>query len=113
MKINIWALIAVAAIGVARTSAEPATTLRELIDESIGWYEILPNAASTDGMKPVVALRWPNSIRGSSDGATVVWVAKGRPEAVAAIYPWEGLFIHEFDSLSRGQIVAKRDDEIV
>ncbi len=89
------------------------TNLRKLIDESIHWYQLLPSEGSTDSMKPLVIMRWPNNIRGSGDGATVVWVANGRPEAVAAIYPWKDLFCHEFDSLSRGTIVAKHKKQIV
>jgi hypothetical protein len=110
MKINVSTLLAVVLVSAAAT-AEPPTKLRKLIDDSIGWFELLPSEESTEPMQPVVALLWDNNTRDSASGATVVWVAKGRPEAVVAIYPWRGLFCHEFDSLSRGTIVAKRDEK--
>lgn len=88
------------------------TPLRKLIDESVNWYQLRKSGEEVP-MKPVIAMRWPNNTRGSADGATVIWVADGRPEAVCAIYPWQDLFEHQFDSLSRGTVVAERDDEIV
>ncbi len=87
--------------------------LRELINESIGWYQVRRSADTDVAMKPLVIMRWPNSIRGSADGATVIWTHRGRPEAVAAIYPWEDKFVLEFDSMSRGKFVMTRDDKVV
>ena len=58
-------------------------------------------------------MRWVNNTRGSEDGLTVLYLADGRPEAVCGIYPWEKNLIHEFDSLSRGKPIAKRDGEVV
>ena len=40
----------------------------------------------------------------------VLWVNKGRPEASASIYPWEGNLTHDFASLSRGAKLVARDD---
>lgn len=113
MKIDVRLMLIVVLLTVTAIADEPPTKLRQLIDNSIGWYELFPIEQNTEPMQPVVALRWPNNTRGSTDGASVIWIAEGRPEAVAAIYPWNELFIHEFDSLSRGKIVAKRDGEIV
>lgn len=102
------------ASGPAEKVSPQQTKLRQLIDESVHWYKLLPSLESTESMKAITIMRWPNNTRESSDGATVVWVAAGRPEAVAAIYPYHGkLFVHEFDSLSRGTIVGKRDDQVV
>jgi hypothetical protein len=58
-------------------------------------------------------LRWTNPVRGASDGCLFLWTSAGRPEAIASFYPsfggdgrgWD----HEFQSLSRGQLVAERD----
>lgn len=110
-------ILIVAASSIASAEDKPGsrenTPLRKLINESIGWLE-LRKADEETPMKPQVIMRWPNSSRGSADGATVIWTHLGRPEAVAAIYPWEGkAFVQEFDSMSRGKIVATRDDEIV
>ncbi|MBC8354334.1 MAG: hypothetical protein H8E66_20255 [Planctomycetes bacterium] len=114
MNFNVTTLAVVMLLSGAASAAEPVVTaLREAIDKSIDWYQLFPSENDTKPMKPIVALRWPNNIRGSTDGATVVWVDKGRAEAVVAIYPWEELFIHEFDSLSRGTLVARSDEEVV
>jgi hypothetical protein len=92
----------------------PVNSLRKLIDESVHWYQLRKSSDHTTVLKPIVVMRWPNSLRGSADGATVIWIGDGRPEVVGAIYPWEGkLFVHEFDSLSRGKIEATSDDELV
>ena len=93
---------------------DPQLELRRLIDESIGWIDVLPNVdGGIEPLKPVMAMRWPNAVRGSTDGATVLWVSEiGRPEAATAIFSWGGLFVHEFDSLSRSKIVAKLDGEV-
>jgi hypothetical protein len=113
MKIDATPLIFVALFGVTASCDEPPTKLRMLIDASVDWYEVFRSEDSTESMKPVMALRWPNTIRGSTDGATVFWLADGRPEAVVAMFSFGGNFVHEFDSLSRGTIVAKRDSETV
>lgn len=113
MKTDTRTLVIITLMCATCAAEDPATTLRQLIDDSIGWYGFYSEETSTEPMKPVIALRWPNNTRGSTDGATVLWIANGRPEAVAAIFPWEGLFVHEFDSLSRGTFVAKRDDRVV
>jgi hypothetical protein len=39
----------------------------------------------------------------------VVWADRGRPEAFASIYPWEGYLHHEFGSLSRSARLVARD----
>jgi hypothetical protein len=44
---------------------------------------------------------------------TVLFLADGRPEAVCCVYPWEQTLAHEFDSLSRGTLLAKRDGVVV
>ena len=101
----------------ATTTEEPATKvvspLRKLMDESLTWNELFLNEQSATPMTVRVAMRWANNTRGSEDGMTVLYLADGRPEAVCCIYPWEKSLIHEFDSLSRGTPIAKRDGELV
>jgi len=96
----------------AEEPAEPST-LRELIDASTKWYELLPSADATEPAQPLVALRWANNARGSQDGITMVYVSAGIPIAAACVYPWDGRLEHDFESLSRQPIVAKKDGAVV
>jgi hypothetical protein len=63
------------------------------------------------------ALRWTNPLRKTSDGAVFLWLADGRPEAVASFYEyrWEGeiLVDHEFQSLATTGLTAERDGRVV
>jgi hypothetical protein len=92
--------------------AQPQT-LRELIDQSLEWYEVFAAADSEQPAKAQVALRWANNARGSEDGTTVLFVSRGRPLAAACIYPWDGRLEHDFESLSRDKIVARKDGVVV
>lgn len=92
---------------------KPASPLRKLLDESLSWNELYPGEQSAEPMSARVALRWANNTRGSEDGMTVLYIANGRPEAVCCIYPWEKSLIHEFDSLSRKTLIAKRNGVVV
>ena len=87
--------------------------LRKLLDESLTWDELFNSKESATPMTARVAMRWANNARGSETGMTVLYLADGRPEAVCSIYPWEKRLIHEFDSLSRGTPIAKREGEVV
>jgi hypothetical protein len=93
-------------------AAEPRT-LRGLIDASVKWYDVYPSLEASEPAQPLVALRWANNTRGSEDGVTILWVAAGRPIAAACVYPWDGRLEHDFESLSRGPIVAKRGEAVV
>jgi hypothetical protein len=98
---------------VVPTDKETPTTLRELIDQSLEWYELFPDAETEEPARAIVALRWANNTRGSEDGTTVLYVAAGRPLAACCIYPWAGRLEHDFESLSRGKIVARKDGQVV
>jgi hypothetical protein len=93
--------------------AKEPSTLRELIDQSVGWYELFADVEAEKPAEAITALRWANNARGSEDGTTVLYVAGGRPLAAACIYPWAGRLEHDFESLSRGKIVARKDGQIV
>lgn len=95
----------------ATSSAETkaVSPLRKLMDESLTWNELLPSEDSTEPMTVRVVMRWANNARGSEDGLTMLYLFQGRPEAVCCVYPWDKKLIHEFDSLSRGTLVARRD----
>lgn len=98
---------------VVPTDRETPATLRELIDQSLGWYKMFPSTEAEEPAKAIVALRWANNTRGSEDGTTVLYVAAGRPLAACCIYPWAGRLEHDFESLSRGKIVARQDGRVV
>jgi hypothetical protein len=92
--------------------ADPKT-LREFMDLATKWYEVYPDADAKESAQVVVALRWANNARGSEDGMTLLFIHEGRPLAVACVYPWAKRLEHDFESLSRGKIVAKRDGAVV
>ena len=87
--------------------------LRKLMDESPAWTELFVDERLATPMTTRVVMRWVNNTRGSEDGMTVLYLAVGRPEAVCCIYPWSNHLNHEFDSLSRGTLIAKRDGAVV
>lgn len=89
--------------------------LQALIEESVGWYELLPTADSRSPLRPQTVLRWINASRGQQgEDILVLWVHDGRPEAAATIFPQMGQLCHEFASLSRGsRLVAKAGEEVV
>ncbi len=99
----------------AEATPEPkaVSPLRKQMDESLAWNELFVNDRSATPMMAKVVMRWTNNTRGSEDGMTVLYLADGRPEAVCCFYPWEKSLQHEFDSLSRGTLIAKRDGEVV
>jgi hypothetical protein len=107
-----WLLIAGLAVmlapGALAQEVEPKT-LRDLITASIKWYEVYPSADAKEPAEVLTALRWANNTRGSEDGVTVLFVHGGRPLAAACIYPWAKRLEHDFESLSREKIVARRD----
>jgi hypothetical protein len=88
-------------------------TLRELIDQSLEWYQVYPARDAQEPCKMLIALRWANNSRGSEDGATLIYVANGRPYAAACVYPWSKRLEHDFESLSRGPLVARREGQII
>ena len=92
--------------------AEPKT-LREFIDASTKWYEIFPDSESKEPAEAITALRWANNTRGSEDGMTLLYVHKGRPLAAACVFPWAKRLEHDFESLSRGKIVGRKEGAVV
>lgn len=105
-------LLALAANAVAEVPKEPET-LRELIDQSLDWYQVFPSVEADEPCKTLTALRWANNSRGSEDGATLLFVSGGRPYAAACVYPWSKRLEHDFESLSRRPIVARREGRVV
>lgn len=105
-----------AAIGSSAHAEDPSpakpkvSPLQKVIDESANWFDLKAGENLDQPLQMVRALKWDNNARGSASGLTVLFVAGGRPEAVACIYPWDGNLVQEFRSLSRtaGGLVAQR-----
>lgn len=93
--------------------ASKQRTLRELIDEAVNWYQLLPSAASDTPMEPLVVLRYVNHARESSSGTFVLWLHQGRPEAAATVFDWGGRIVHGFVSLSRGSTLVAREGQTI
>ncbi len=96
---------------VADKAQHDTKAIKAEVEEAIGWYQVFSNASTQEPMTPLPALRWRNVTRGTqeSEGVFVLWANKGRPEALASIYPWEGNLVHDFASLSRGAKLVARD----
>jgi hypothetical protein len=94
---------------------EEPKKLNEVIEKSVDWYDVLPDADAPTKLTPVPVLRWRNVVRGQEGEAMmVVWPHKGRPVAMASIYPWKDRINHEFDSLSRqAKLIAKDKDRLI
>src|SRR6185437_9044445 len=93
---------------------EEPKQLNEAIEKSVHRYEVLPEPGAAKALAPVPVLRWRNVVRGQvGEAMMVVWPYRGRPIALASIYPWEGKMTHEFDSLSRGKTLVARDKDRV
>jgi hypothetical protein len=68
-------------------------------------------------LQPEPVLWWTNPLRKTSDGASFVWVADGRPEVAACFYRYKAdggeIEDHEFQSLSTSTLVGTRDGLVV
>ena len=85
----------------AKPDTQEAAKLGEEIEQSVRWYDVLPEEGAAP-LAPVPVIRWRNVARGQEGEAMmVIWPHNGRPVAMASIYPWNGSMTHEFDSLSR------------
>lgn len=121
LMLSVALTLIVAANGFAQETSKTATDatkkdvspIRKLLEESLSWTELFAHERSAMPMTARVAMRWANNTRGSEDGMTVLFLSDGRPEAVCCVYPWEKQLCHEFDSLSRGTLIAKRDGAVV
>jgi hypothetical protein len=96
--------------------AQEAQAIKTMVEESVDWYRVFSDKNAPDAMTPLRVLRWRNVTRGTqeSEGVFVLWVNKGRPEALASIYPWEGNLNHDFASLSRdAKLVAREGGRVI
>jgi hypothetical protein len=90
---------------------EDSKAVKAMVEETVSWYQVFSDANAPEAMAPQRVLRWQNGTRGlqESDGLFILWAHKGRPEASASIFPYEGSIHHEFVSLSRGANLVARD----
>ena len=106
-------LLLIAASGAqppAKPDTQEAAKLSEQIEQSVRWYDVLPEDGAAP-ITPVPVIRWRNVARGQEGEAMmVVWPHNGRPIAMASIYPWAGFMVHEFDSLSRDHKLTAREE---
>ncbi len=100
---------------VASLNAADDPIKQEVIDKSIDWYEVLPDADAKTPLRPQAVLRWRNVVRGQKwEDILVVWAHNGRPVAMASIFPWNGGMSHEFDSLSRdNRVIARENGRVI
>src|SRR5688572_27190233 len=81
-------------LGGGASAVEPTDAandpLREQMDRAVDLFSLHTSGADEMELSPQVALRWDNNTRGSELGLTVLYIGRGRAEAVACIYPWSG-----------------------
>jgi hypothetical protein len=101
---------------VQERSLDEIKAIEAEVEESIGWYQMFADASASEPMPPHRVLRWLNATRRlqPADGIFVLWVDKGRPEASASVYPWNGFIGHNIVSLSRSaKLVARDKDQVI
>jgi hypothetical protein len=84
--------------------------IKEAMEASVKWYELLPSAEAQTPLTPLVALRWINASRGrDAQDFLLLWVHDGRPVAVASVFPYNRYLCHELCSLSRSAKLVARE----
>jgi hypothetical protein len=84
------------------------TVERKLIDGTISDLKF-HLGDNTKPMESRVMLRWPNPVRQVEDGATAIWIEKGRPQAVCCVWTDRGYLSFCFGLLSSGPVRAELD----
>jgi hypothetical protein len=93
---------------------EQQARIKELLEQALNWYDVLPDAQAKDRLSPQIVLRWQNPVRVQTGaGLMAIWTQHGRPEAMASIFVWDGDICHEFGSLSRSNKIVARDKSSV
>jgi hypothetical protein len=89
---------------------ERLQAIKELLEQSVDWYDVLPGAEAKAELRPQVVLRWRNAERINTGAAVLaIWTDQGRPEAMASIFQNGANICHEFGSLSRSKKIVVRD----
>ena len=96
----------------AEGAPEDVDPLVARIEKAVAQYEVRW-MADEKPMTQKTALRWRNVERGQEAVALLVfWTRGGQPAAQASIYPWQGMLIHEFGSLSSADAVGAFGDGV-
>jgi hypothetical protein len=83
---------------------------KQLLEDSVDWYDVLPERDAKVGQRPEVVLRWQNAVRVNTRAALLaIWTDQCRPEAMATIFHTGNQICHEFGLLSRSKNVVLRD----
>jgi hypothetical protein len=91
-------------------AAERLQAIKELLEQSVDWYDVRRDAETKTGLHPQIVLRWRNAERINTGAAVLaIWTDQGRPEAMASIFQSGTDICHEFGSLSRSKEIAVRD----
>jgi hypothetical protein len=84
--------------------------IKEAMEASVKWYELLPNAEAHTPLAPQFAMRWINASRGrDAQDFLLLWVHDGRPVAAASVFPFGRDLCHELCSLSRNAELVARE----
>lgn len=95
-----------------QTSPEAPSFERRIIDQAIKELKVFADE-QTEPMQSHVVMRWPNNVRGTRDGATVLLTDGGRPKAACCIYTWQGNELHYgLGSLSTQPVTAEVDGKV-
>src|SRR5262245_45489972 len=94
----------------AEDAAARNQKIKEAMEASVKWYEVLPSAEASTPLNPKVAMRWINASRGrEAQDFLLLWVHDGRPVAAASVFPFGRDLCHELCSLSRKAELVARD----
>jgi hypothetical protein len=90
---------------------EPLQAVKEVLEQSVDWYDVLPEAEAKVGLRHQIVLSWRNAVRSTTGAALLaIWTDRGRPEAMASIFQnGNDNICHEFGSLSRSTKIVVRD----
>jgi hypothetical protein len=92
------------------TADERLQAVKEIVEQSVDWYDVLPETEAKVGMRPQVVLSWRNAVRNTTGAALLaIWTDQGRPAAMASIFQNGDSICHEFGSLSRSKKIVVRD----
>ena len=55
--------------------------VKEVLEQSVEWYDVLPGAEAKVGLRPQIVLSWRNAVRTNTGAALLaIWTDQGRPD---------------------------------